>query len=189
MLATYLVSVAYIFAENRISGFALGFGGLPWWQYLGSVLLQAALASLWGVALALGPLVVMLLVADLLLWRDRARYRLFFKGAMYSATVYPWLAMAILIVGITIAIRNPNQDGLPALGGWLLASAMTWQYAMIYHAVLGKRFAALLPARPGRKAALSLWVLGVWLFAVYLALFDCYSGLRFATAAWCSPVL
>ena len=164
---------------------------MPWVQQYGVAALGTALALVWGLTLILLPLVLMLLLADLLCWCDRPRYRLFFKRTMYSMTVYIWLAVAICAVGTGLKL-NQWAAGTPPnipdkITGWtncLLAAATTWQFALVYRATLDPHFAGLLPAHPRRRAVLALLVPGLWLAAMYLTLFDCHIGLRFATAAW-----
>lgn len=187
----YLVVVAYIFIFTRLLPFMSGFGGPPPFQRWGVTLLVSATPVVAGVLLVLVPLVTMLLLADLLLWRDRGRFRLFFKASMYSMTVYLWLALAICTIrtgletcGTVVEIPFLVVEQLWSWADWFMAGAMTWQYTLIYYAVLGSRFATLLPPRPGRKAVSALLVIAAWFGSIYLTLLDNYVGLRFGIAEW-----
>jgi hypothetical protein len=191
VLVAYVMGVTYLFTTHRITGFAsptMGMSGLAYWR---TALAGGAVTLFWSFVLVFFPLGVLLLVADLLLWRDRARYRLFFRGAMYSLAVYLWLVLVACVVGTILKLAGHIAGRPPFVPGdtwcwtnWLLASVMTWQYALIYYAVLDRRFAGLMPARPKCKAILTLLVLGAWLGGMYLTLLDRHIGLRFVAATW-----
>ncbi|MCP4593689.1 MAG: hypothetical protein GY842_23380 [bacterium] len=187
----YVVVAAYIFLTGRYGGPGGGFWGLPRLQQWGTSLLLAAFSVFSGCVLVLFPMAVMLLGADVLLWRDRARYRLFFKGALYSSTVYLWLAVAICAMRTVLttcfgygAVATIHDSWAWPWVSWVVAGGMSWHYALIYHAGLGKRFAVLLPTCARRRNVLALLVVMTWLGAMYLTLFDYHIGLRFVITDW-----
>jgi len=189
---------------NRVAGIApamWGFSGYP--SYLFMLLMGSFSYVLPALCLVELPLVATLLVADVILWKDRGPYRLFFKGTLYTSTVYVWLAIAIcgigaLLSGLSSYIERLSSYVQPVFSldilywpwtNWLLAGAVTWQYVLIFRYVLGRRFAVLEPPRPDRKTVLLLVVVGAWLTAMYLVLFDTRLGFRFATARWAWELL
>jgi len=184
----YLVVLTYALVVNRLSGFGPSTWGTTWLQYGGEMMGMTGVHILTALTLIALPLLVMLLVADLLLWRDRVRYRLLFKGVFYSLTVHVWLAVGICGIGAVLTVWS-------RLGGqsleltwpwtnWMIAAAITWQYLLLYYGLLGRRFAALLSPRPACNAVLSLLVIATWLSGIYLTLFDYFLGLRFLTGLW-----
>lgn len=189
--AIYLLVVGYAFASMRMWNLGGVSSGIPPFQIWRLLVFIGTAALFPGVLLLLLPNVTMLLIADLLFWRDRERFRIFFKGVMYTTTVYLWLAVSVGAVRTLLQALGPATRDWLWYGSmdwpwasWLTAGAVTWQYAIVYHAVLGPRYAMLLTPRPGHKAILALLVIAGWLTATYLTLLDNYVGLRFATADW-----
>jgi hypothetical protein len=189
-LLTGVVGILYLVGTHPILGFSSPELGMSGWAFWRTALVGGAITLLWTCVLVLSPVAVMLLVADLVLWHDRARYRLFSKCALYGVTVYLWPVLLACLVGVIL--KCAGQAGRPPFNStytlpwtnWLLAGGMTWQFALIHHAVADRRFAGLLPTQTRHQAALALLVITVWLGGMYLVLIDRHLGLRFTSASW-----
>lgn len=200
----WLVVFAYAVSANRFVGITpalWGYSGYP--SYLVMLLLGSFWYVLPALCLVLLPLVATLLIADVVLWKNRGPYRLFFKGVLYTNTVYVWLALAICGIGVLLNLASSPMDRFESYvrplfsidirlrpwTNWLLAGAITWQYALIFRYVLGRRFAVLQRPQFQRKTVLLVIVAGAWLTGMYLVFFDTHLGFRFATAQWGSELV
>jgi len=128
------------------------------------------------------PLMLLLIAGDLIMWRDRARFRLFAKLVLYSLTAYVGFAVALVSIALVAEfyvgfIFHPWPN-------WLIAAAMTWQFGLLMAAINKKRFARLLPIKPILQRVLQAIVIASWCFAIYLALYDRLFGWRFVTGQW-----
>jgi len=185
---SFLVVVTYILAVNRFTGRCPSTFQMTWLPYFREIVTGVGAHLLAGLALIALPLTVMLLIADLVFWHDRDRFRLLFKGTCYSTSIYAWLAVGICGVGCLLTVRGPRgafwHDRTWLWTNWMTATAITWQYVLLYYGLLARRFAALCRPRPQGNGMSLLLVISAWSLAIYLTLFDNHLGLRFTTEAW-----
>ncbi|HRX87091.1 MAG TPA: hypothetical protein P5572_18860 [Phycisphaerae bacterium] len=140
------------------------------------------------------PLLGVLVFADLLLWRDRARFRLFAKIVLFSGTVQAFLVAALIAGGqilrglawldwTNLRILAVFNLGMP-WSNLLIALIFSWQFLLILIGLRQRRFASLLPPRERARRALVVAVCAGWLLSLHLTLTDCLLGWRFITGIW-----
>jgi hypothetical protein len=148
-----------------------------------SVLIRAIAFMLTGLLVWLPALVAL----DLTCWRERSAFRLAVKGLAYSSVWWFWSALlaAGLLREVLYQIAGErwywgwggawSSTGYWPWPSWLAASVLTLQ---VVHVFLLTRSARSALQRRARRC-FSLSLLGGWICALYLLIFDRFVHLRF----------